>query len=140
SAVGVTIAAHKQMPGRRHDQVAGIPAVREAPGTAHGAAEIFFPALARLAGAAADPGMRQPTIADLDAFGIRTDRHHFTDILVAERHRQPHAAIGKAELFAAAEIKPPLREMNIAVADTRCQNLQQNLAAFRLRSWLFVEL
>jgi hypothetical protein len=62
-----------------------------------------------------------------------TEGHHFADILVPERHRQFHAAIGKAHSFASAEIKPTIGKMQIAVANTRRQNLQQNFAAFGLR-------
>ena len=84
--------------------------------------------------------MRKPSVADLDALGIRTDRHHLADILVAERDRQLHAAIGKAQLLAAAEIEPAVRQMKIAVADAGSEHFQQDLAALRLRGGLFVEL
>src|SRR6185369_669716 len=140
SAFGRKIADVEQITRMRHHHVIGIAAVREDTETAHGAAEIFFAALAQPAGAAADPGMRKPLVADLDALDVRADRHHLADILVTESDRQFHAAIGKAELFAAAEIEPPFREMNVAVADARRQNLQQDLAAVRLRGWLFVQL
>jgi len=124
---------------RDHHEV-GIATVRENPETAHGAAEIFVAALTRLAGAAADPGMRKPAITDLDALGIRTNGHHLTDVLVAKRDRQLHSAIGKAQFLAAAEIEPAFRKMKIAVADAGREDFQQNLAALRLWGGLFIKL
>ena len=76
--------------------------------------------------------MRQHARADLDAFGVRAGRDHLADILVAERHRQLHAAVGEAHPLAAAEVEPAVRQMQIAVADAGGQNFQQNFAALRL--------
>ena len=60
------------------------------------------------------------------------DRHHLADVLVAERHRQLHAAIGEAHALAAAEIEIAVGEMQVAVADAGGQHLQQHLGAGRL--------
>ena len=124
----------------RHHQVIGVAAVRKDAEAAHGPAEIFLAALARTAGSASDPRMRQHARADLDPFRVGTDRHHLADILVAERHRQLHATVGQAQPLAAAKIKITIRQMQIAMADAGRQNLQQDLAARRLWRGLLVEL
>ena len=76
--------------------------------------------------------MRQPAVADLDALRLRPDRHHLADVLVAERHRQLHAAVVQAQALAAAEIEIAVGQMQIAVADAGRQHLQQDLGAGRL--------
>ena len=139
-AVRRKVADVEQIARMRHHQVVGIAAVREHAETAHGAAEILVSALARAASPATDPRMRQPAVADLDALRVGADRHHLADILVTEGHRQFHAAIREAHLFAAAQIEPAVGQMQITVADAGCQNLQQDFAAGRLGRWLFVEL
>jgi hypothetical protein len=84
--------------------------------------------------------MGQPAVTDLDALRVGADRHHLADILVTEGHRQFHAAIRETHLFAAAQIEPAIRQMQITVADAGCQNFQENFAAGRLGRWLFIEL
>jgi hypothetical protein len=84
--------------------------------------------------------MGKPPVANLDAFCVGAEGHHLTDILMTKRHRQLHAAVGKAHLLAAAEIKPSICQMQIAVTDTSRQNLQQDFAAGGLRCGLFVKL
>jgi hypothetical protein len=84
--------------------------------------------------------MRQPAVANLDALGVRAESHHLADILVAQRHRQFHAAVGKAHALTATEIKIAVREMQIAVADPGGQNLQQHFTAGWLRRGLLIEL
>ena len=78
-------------------------------------------------------GCDQHAVADLDALGVGPDRDHLADILVAERHRQLHAAVVQAQLLAAAEIEIAVGQMQIAVADAGGQHLQQHLGARRLR-------
>src|SRR6185503_16464274 len=97
-------------------------------------------ALTWAAGAAADPRMRQPAVADLDSLSVRAECDDLADIFVTECNRKLHAAIGKAHPLAAAQIEPAIGEVQIAVADARGQDLQQNLCAFRLRRGLLIEL
>ena len=134
------IADVEQVARMRHHQEVGIAAIRKHAEAAHGAAKIFIAPLARLAGPAADPWMGKPPVAHLDAFRVGTEGDHLADVLVAERHRQLHAAVGEAHLLAAAEIEIPVRQMQIAVTDAGRQNFQQNFAAGRFRRGLFVEL
>ena len=70
--------------------------------------------------------------ADLDALGVRPDRHHFADVFVAERDRQLHAAVLQAHALAAAEVEIAVGEMQVAVADAGRQHLEQHLRALRL--------
>jgi hypothetical protein len=110
------------------------------PEHASGAAEIFVATPADRAGAAADPGVRQPAVADFRTLSLRPDRHHLADILVAERDRQLHAAIFQAHPLAATEIEIAVGQMQVAVADAGCQNFEQHLTALRLRRGLLIKL
>src|SRR5262249_1127193 len=85
----------------RHQDVIGIAAVRKYAEAFHGAAEILLAAPARPATAAADPRIRQHARADAHALGVRSGRHHLADILMAERDRQLHAAVGETKALAA---------------------------------------
>src|SRR5579872_6936929 len=117
----------------RHHDVIGIAAIGKDAEAFHGAAEILLAAPARPARTAADPRIRNHARADRHAFGVRSNRHHLADILMPERQRQLHAAVGEAEPFAAAEIEPTVGEMQVAVADARRQHFEQHFAAGRLR-------
>jgi len=68
--------------------------------------------------------MRKHARTDLDALRIRSGRHDLADILVPERHRQRHAAVGETEALAAAKIEPAIGEMQIAVADSRREHFE----------------
>jgi hypothetical protein len=59
---------------------------------------------------------------------------------VAESDGQLHAPVGKAQALAAPKVEITFRQMQIAMADSGRQDLQQDFAAGRLRRWLFVEL
>ena len=72
------------------------------------------------AGAAADPRIGQAPVADRNIAGVRAERHHLADRLVAHGERQGHAAVGELELLAAAEI---------ATASQKCRSLWQTPAA-----------
>jgi hypothetical protein len=77
----------------RHQQMRGIATVAiDAEETRRGA-ELLVAALAHHAGAATDPRIDQPLVADLDAARPGADRDHFADILMPHRKRQLHAAI-----------------------------------------------
>ncbi len=134
------IADVDQIARMRQHQIIGIAAVGEHAEALHGAAEILLAALADRAVAAADPGMRQPAVADLDALRVGPDRHHLADVLVAERHRQLHAAVFEAHALAAAEIEIAVGQMQVAVADAGGQHLQQHLGAGGLGRRIFVAL
>src|SRR6185437_7049243 len=100
-----------------HHQIIGITAVRKHAEAAHRTTEVFVAALTRPAGAAADPRMGEPAVANLDALRIRAECHDLPDVLVAEGDRKLHAAIGKAHPLAAAQIEPAVGEVQITVAD-----------------------
>ncbi len=124
----------------RDHQVIGVTAVGKDAEAPHRAAEIFLAALTWTAGAAADPRMRESAVTDLDALGIWAEGDDLADVFVAKRNRKLHAAIGKAHPLAAAQIEPPIGEVQIAVADACGQDLQQDFCAFRLRRGLLIEL
>jgi hypothetical protein len=84
--------------------------------------------------------MRQHAGADFDSLGLRSDCDHLADVLVAERHRQLHAAVFQAHALAAAEIEIAVGQMQVAVADAGGQHLEQHLGAGRLRRRIFVAL
>src|SRR5262249_20055665 len=97
--------------------------------------------LSRLAGPygpAADRGWGGPAATALHPFRTGPASHYLADIFVAERDRQLHPAIGEAHLLAPAEIKPAVRQVQVAVADAGGKNLQENFAAGRLRRGLFI--
>src|SRR5262245_38443460 len=123
----------------RHHQVVRVPAVRKNAEAAHRAAKIFLAPLAGIAGPAPDPWMCEHPVTDLDSLGLRTKRDHFADILVTESNGQLHAPVGKTQALAAAKVEITFRQVDIAMADTGRQDLQQNFAAGRLRRWLCVE-
>ncbi len=117
----------------RHDHVRRVAAVDEDAEAAHGAAQIVVAAQACRAIAAADPRIGEHALPDLDAFGIGPDGDHLADILVAERYRQLHAAVGDAQFLAAAEIEIAVGKMQVAVADAGGQHLEQHFGALGLR-------
>src|SRR5262245_43302339 len=106
----------------RHHQVVGISAIRKDTEATHGAAEVFLAALTWAAGAAADPWMRESTIANLDACGVGAEGNDFADVFVAQRNREFHTAIGKTHSLTAAQVKPAVGEVQIAVADAGSQD------------------
>src|SRR5262249_28663306 len=116
----------------RHQDVIGIAAVRKYAEAFHGAAEILLAAPARPATAAAYPRIRQHARADAHALGVWSGRHHLADILMAERDRQLHAAVGETKALAAAETEPAIGEMQVAVADARREHFEHHLAASRV--------
>ena len=85
-------------------------------------------------------GCGQPASPTLTPLASGPKATHLADILVAKRHRQLHATIRQAHPLAAAQIEPAVGEMQIAVANAGCQDLQQHFAAVRLRRGLLVEL
>src|SRR5262245_16518137 len=137
---GRKIADVEQVARMRNHQIIRVSSVRKYAEAAHRAAKIFLAPLAGIAGPAPDPWMCEHPVTDLDSLGLRTKRDHFADILVAESNGQLHAPVGKAQALAAPEVKITLRQVQIAMADAGCQDLQQDFAAGRLRCWLFVEL
>jgi hypothetical protein len=84
--------------------------------------------------------MRKPAVADFDALGVRAKGDDLADVFMTKRDRKFHSAIGKAHPLAAAQIEPPIGEVQIAVADACGQDLQQDFCAFRLRRGLLIEL
>ena len=98
-----------------------------------GAAELLVAAPAYRAFAAAEPGMHQPAVADLDALGVGADGDDFADILMPHGQRQFDAAIGELEPLAAAEIVVAFPDMQVAMADAGGDDLEQDLGAGRLR-------
>jgi hypothetical protein len=84
--------------------------------------------------------MCEHPVTDFDSLGLRTKRDHFADILVTESNGQFHAAVGKTQALATPKVEITFRQVDIAMADAGCQNLQQDFANGRLRRWLFVEL
>ena len=127
------VADAEQIARMRHHHEVGIAAVGKHAEAAHGAAQILVAAQADRAGAATDPWVGKQHVAYLDALGVGPDRHHFADVLVAERHRQLHAAVLQAHALAAAEIEIAVGKMQVAVADAGGEHLQQDLRAGRLR-------
>src|ERR1700690_1287160 len=116
----------------RHQQMRGIAAVAiDAEKTRRGA-ELFVAALAHHAGAATDPRIDQPLVAELDAARPGADRDYLADILVPHGEWQLHASILQAENLSAAEFVEAFPDMQVAMTDTGRQNLQQHLAAGRL--------
>src|SRR4249920_82754 len=101
----------------RNHQIVGVTAVGKNTQAAHGTAQIFLAALTWAAGAAADPRMRKPTIADFDALDVRTEGDDLANVFVTERDRKFHAAIRKAHPLAATQIEPAIGEVQIAVAN-----------------------
>ena len=95
-------------------------------------AELLVAAPAYCAFPAAQPRMDQPPVADLDAFGIRTHRDDVADILVTHGQWKFHAPISELQPLAAAEIVKAFPDMQIAVADTGSDNLEQDLGPGRL--------
>ena len=140
SALGRDIADIEQITRVRHQQVIGIAAGTEHPDAEWGAAHLFFAGPADGAFAAAEPGMHQPAVADLHALGVRADRDHFADIFVAHGQRELHAAIGQLQPLATAQVVITLPDMQIAMTNAGRQDLQQDLAAGRLRRRAFHEL
>ena len=82
----------------------------------------------------------QPAVADLDAARVWTDGHHFTDVLMAERHRQLHAAVFETHALSAAEVEIAVGQVQIAVTDAGGQHLQQHFRAGWLGRRIFVAL
>src|SRR5260370_24664539 len=109
----------------RHYHIIGVATIGEHSEAFHRAAEILLAAPAGAAGAAADPRMRKHARTDLDALRVRSSRHHLADILLPERHRQFHAAVGEIPALPSAKIEPAIGEMQVAVADARRQHLYQ---------------
>src|SRR5579863_6639164 len=95
-------------------------------------AELLIATPAYRAFPTAEPRMHQPPVADLDAFGIRTDRNDFADILVAHGQGQFHPPVSELQPLPAADIVKAFPDMQIAVADTGRHDFEQDLGAGRL--------
>ena len=113
----------------RHYHIIGVATIGEHSEAFHRAAEILLAAPTGAAGAAADPRMRKYARTDLDALRVRSNRHHLADILMPERHRQFHAALGETQPLPATKIEPAIGDMQVAVANARRQHFEQHLRA-----------
>src|SRR5260370_1113462 len=81
------------------------------------AASRLAAAQAPVAGAAADPRIGEPPLADGEPLGVGPERHHLAHRLVPHHQRQRHAAVGQLELPAAAQVVSALPEVQVAVTD-----------------------
>src|SRR6202040_2281659 len=86
-------------------------------------AHILFAGEAHLAFAAAEPGIDQCDVADLEIAlvggrDIASERQHFTDALMSHRSRQRHAAIlQRKPLAAMAKLIAAFPDVQVAVAN-----------------------
>ena len=125
----------------RHRHVVGIAAVAIDAERSRLQAHVLVAGEAHLAFAAAEPGIDQRDVADLEiaggSLGIRPERHDFADGLMAHGARQRHAAIlQRQRLASVAEIVAAFPDMQVAVADAGRLHLDQDLGSRRLRGRL----
>ena len=87
---------------------------------------------ALLAMAAADPGVDDAQVADLDAGRLGPELAHPPDDLMPHRQRQHDAAIFQRHRLAAAEIVAAFPDVQVGVADAAMRGLQQDFRALGL--------
>src|SRR5262249_17446741 len=105
-------------------------------------AHVFVARKTGFAFAAAEPGIHQRDVADLQSpsfgFRIRSEPQDLADGLMTHRSRQRHAAILQRQRFwSMTEILAALPDMNVAVTDTGRLYPDQNLRSRGLRRRLF---
>ncbi len=94
-----------------------------------GQAHLVVAGKAMLALSASGPRVHQPMVADGDAFGVRPERHHLADGLVAGNEGQRDATVLERQPLAATEIVVAVLKIEIAVADAAIGGLEKNLSA-----------
>jgi hypothetical protein len=73
----------------------------------------------------------QADVADLHARGLGAERDDLADVLVAHGQRQLDAAVHQVELLASANLVVAIPDMQVGMAHSRRQHLQQHLRALR---------
>jgi len=124
----------------RHRHVIGIAAVAiDAERIRLDRAHVLVAAETGRAFAAAEPGIGQRDVADLEAalvgvLDVGAEGHDLADRLMPHRARQRHAAILERQRLASmAEVVAALPDVQVAVADAGGLDLDQHLRARRLR-------
>src|SRR5688572_5248851 len=92
--------------------------------------------LADRALAAADPGINDALLPDLDAFCFRAEGLDDAEWLVAERERRYAAALLHVEALAAAPVEVAVPDVQVGVADARARDAHQHFRSFRLGRFL----
>ena len=114
---------------RGHDVRAVAAVLVDAQAAGGDGAHVVFFCEARRAGAATEPGVDNPQIADFDALGVGAEFDDAADDFVAHGKRQGHAAIGQRHLLTAADVVVALPDMQVGVADAAMRDLQQDFGA-----------
>ena len=115
----------------RQEDVVGEPSGAPDPHRSSGGTEMLVPRIAARAGAATEPRVDDPSIADGDAARIGTDRNHLAGDLVSQGMRQI-ASLRQVETLAAPQVERPFPQMDVAVADAAGADPQEHLLAPRL--------
>jgi hypothetical protein len=89
--------------------------------------------LAHRALAAADPGVDEPSVADLHPAGLRTQFLDHAVGLVTRGERRHAAAVLHVEALSASQVEEAFPYVKVRVADPRSRDPDQDLGALGLR-------
>ena len=111
----------------RDEDVVGVAAVPCHAEVLPGRAVVVAAGFTVVALSAADPGVDQPDVTDVDTDDVGTDLFDDSHHLVAHDHRVGDATIGEAKFASAAEVVATVTQMRVGVAHPALGHSQQNL-------------
>ena len=96
-------------------------------------AQIVVAGTATPALAAAEPGIDNAPVADLDAVRVGPEFDDLPENLVADRARQGHAAFGKLHALAAAKLVIAFPEVQVGMTNAAMRHREQDFGAHGFR-------
>jgi hypothetical protein len=113
-----------------HDGVGGIAARNLNAEITRFCSKLFFTAITGRAFAAADRGIGDAGIANLDVLDVGADSDNFAFDFVAEREGEL-AARAHVKLVATAHVKMTVMDMHIGMADATMRDFEKHFGALR---------
>src|SRR5215467_10779083 len=126
----------KEVAAVRHYDVRAVAAGAPSAEGSRIEAEQFLALPAHCAFPAADPRVGNHLVTDLDARGLRSERHNLACDFVSHRERQVHAARFKRDGSLPAQIEVPVPNVDVAMADPGRLDAQQHFLSLRFGIWI----